>query len=367
METGGTGNKKLSSKEYRDLMAKLSRIRTDAEGYEGKPKARKYLFILLIVLFVLALLPLVCIKGLAAGEITAELKKRTYHAFVKDKYAYLSVEYGLLVYDVSDPSKPVELGSYMIPGSAVSSFVEGETAYLSGGPEGIFLIDVSDKKNLRLISKYDTKGSAMSSVKAGDMLFIADGSMGVSVIDVKDKVNPVFGYSIEVEDYTRSVIVDDGMLYVSDGRKGVKSFDTKGTGAAKPVKSLNLGCEARELIESGGKILAACGSGGVKVFDKALSENAILTFPTKDFSRGISVKGDLLFSADGNSGVLIYDLKKDCSKDKTCLVSKVTTTGTAVRVAEHNGFLYISNDYSGLVIVDIADPAKPSIVFPKKP
>jgi hypothetical protein len=68
----------------------------------------------------------------------------------------------LRVIDISNPTNPVEIGSYDTPGEAFGVYVSGNFAYVADRDSGLRVIDISNPKNPVEIGFYDTPSWALN-------------------------------------------------------------------------------------------------------------------------------------------------------------------------------------------------------------
>lgn len=127
------------------------------------------------------------------GEITDSV--------AMDSVLYTNSRPGRLhLYDVTDPSFPVLLGSYHSPGNSWSvTAVEGR-AYIAYDIAGLAIPDVSDPTNPTLMSRMTIGRSAYDIKEVDDVAYIAAEEGGLKIIDVSNPFemeiianNPTFG------------------------------------------------------------------------------------------------------------------------------------------------------------------------------
>ena len=80
---------------------------------------------------------------------------------------------GLTIYDVTDPTNPVEL-DHEGGASAVDLVVADGLAYVGLGDQCLKIIDVSDPDAPVRLGGYDTAGSARAVAVQGNLAFVAD-------------------------------------------------------------------------------------------------------------------------------------------------------------------------------------------------
>lgn len=112
---------------------------------------------------------------------------------VQDTHLFLAnAEFGMLVYDVSNPSRPQPIGVYLWSGASGVA-VDGDYAYLTAGDwpwegparpatgnSGLRVLDISAPDAPVLLGAYNTPGTPTDVVAAAGTALVADGEGGVA-------------------------------------------------------------------------------------------------------------------------------------------------------------------------------------------
>ena len=67
----------------------------------------------------------------------------------------------LLLYDVANPAKPVELTPFRTPGRAQRVSIRGAMAFVADGPEGLQVVDLSTPSKPSIVGGYKTANPAI--------------------------------------------------------------------------------------------------------------------------------------------------------------------------------------------------------------
>jgi hypothetical protein len=151
--------------------------------------------------------------------------------YVSDKYAYISIgnenNNGLLnIMDISDPFNPVKTGSCNTPGYANSVYISGNYAYVADGYAGLRVIDITNPANPIIMGYVDTPGNAMAVHVSGNFAYVADGNAGLQVIDVTNPSNPIIAGSRAPLGYGfYGVYISGNYAYVTDWNAGLLIID----------------------------------------------------------------------------------------------------------------------------------------------
>ena len=97
---------------------------------------------------------------------------------------------GLLIFDVSNPTNPQQIGRLNTNGLALGVYVSGNYAYVADKENGLVIIDISNPTNPQQVGHCDTNGYASDVYVSGNYAYIADGGNGLVIIDISDPTNP---------------------------------------------------------------------------------------------------------------------------------------------------------------------------------
>jgi hypothetical protein len=78
------------------------------------------------------------------------------------------------VIDITNPSTPLEVGSYAMPGIAYGVTVSGSIAYVAYGESGLRVIDITIPSAPTEVGFYDTQGYAHGVAVIGNIAYLAD-------------------------------------------------------------------------------------------------------------------------------------------------------------------------------------------------
>ncbi|MBI5528369.1 MAG: hypothetical protein HY897_18720, partial [Deltaproteobacteria bacterium] len=240
----------------------------------------------------------------------AELDTRTYHVAVKGDVVFSASTGALTVWDASDPKNVKKKGALYLDGSASHVQLDGNTLYLSAGPNGAWAVDVSDSANPKQIGHLKAAGAAMMTAVSGKTLFVADGVGGLAILDVSKPAAIKKVGAVPSKGYSRSVLVDGKTLYLGDGQGGLRVFNIASPKAPKEIASIPLKDQAREMVVVDGRLFVAAGTEGLLIFDLKDPKKPVELgrFKTGDTARGVFINGTLAYVADGNDGIRIINV-----------------------------------------------------------
>jgi len=121
--------------------------------------------------------------------------------FVGDFYTYLACgSYGLKIFDLTNTSNPIQVGSFWTSYKISSVAVEyNDLAYVADGFGGLKIIDVGTPSIPVMLGHLDTSNTARSVFVSGNYVFIAN-TENLLVVDVSIPSSPVIRSSYPSED-----------------------------------------------------------------------------------------------------------------------------------------------------------------------
>jgi hypothetical protein len=305
---------------------------------------------------------------LAAASLEEIGSTRPFPQFIEDiavegGRAYLAAGgAGLRIVDVSDPTRPVEIGVWDSSGYAEGVAVSGNVVYLADGPLGLRILDVSNPAlPVELASVYVTQNVRKVAL-AGGYAYLAAGGSGLLVVEVTDPRRPVETAVLDTPGHAYHVAIDADKAYIADGWQGVLVASIADPSRPVPVGSAPSNGWAMHLSVSRGRVLVANAGFGLLVLDLAdpsrPTEVASWDEPTITAIR-VAALGDVAFIADRDWGVRAVDLAKP--SEPRLSAGYPTVTGVQ-SVAVQGHYAYAAAGYSGVQVVDISDPSRPARV-----
>ncbi|GJM44477.1 MAG: hypothetical protein DHS20C21_13190 [Gemmatimonadota bacterium] len=323
------------------------------------------------------------------------------HAYVADEAT------GLLVVDITDPSSPTVVGSADTPGAALSVVIAGSLAYVADDLAGLQIVDISEPTAPSIIGAIDMLGRASDVEISGNFAYLANYSAGLGIVDVSLPGEPMLvGTDLSLR--ANGGAVSGGFTYLV-GSNGLHVHDTSDPSQPLLLGSLDVGSavavgvSGEHAFVAGGDVHAVditmpvpvdvldtlynqgtngrsdiavsgnlaflvsvdetmYGSSGslsvVDVSDPPHPEHVIhQTHPNR--LECVAARGDYIYT--GSKGVLTNGFQViDVSTP-----SSPTVAGTAdVRtydLALDGEYAYVAG-YSGMHVVDIADPTAPAAI-----
>ncbi len=260
---------------------------------------------------------------------------------------------GLLLVDVTDPARPVEVGSNSTRGYAQSVAVGGSYAYVANRGDGMTILNVSDPMRPIEAGRLDTSGSATAIALRGQLALIADQRGGLQLVDVSKPGSPVLVKTVETGGFAQSVWVDGTFAYVAAGDAGLEVVNIATPSSAATVARLALQGEANDVVVAGGTAFVASGYRGVRVVSVATptSPSEIGFISTAGEALGLAIRSSTLYVAERSGGLTVYDVSNPRDPKR---LAQIATPGEALRVAVDGDRAYVACREAGLAIIQLS-------------
>jgi hypothetical protein len=279
------------------------------------------------------------------------------YSYVADGWA------GLRIVDVlTDPSAPVEVGSYQTLGDALGLDVSGSHAYVAAGDDGLSIMDLADVTNPTRVGSEDTAGYAQAAAVGGTWAYVADGNGGLAVVDVTNPANPTLQVQLPMPGtgYAWAVALQGNYAYVAAESEGMQVVDVSTpaspsiVGFFKPAS----GDEVWDVAVDGNYAYLAAGPSGVRVVDISTPATPaeVAAIASGDWAQAVAVAGGYAYIADIDGGLRIANVATPASP--VFVTAYTGTLGAVVNVTISGKHALVTTDDS-VHILDISVPASP--------
>jgi len=297
---------------------------------------------------------------------------------VAEGFAYLADGFGgLRVIDVSTPSAPADIAFLESPGAADGIAVEGSHAYVGFHDSadfpgvsrtGVRVFDIADPSEPVEVGFVDTPGWARAITVSIGYAYVADDDAGLRVIDVSAPSAPVEVGFADTSGRAYDVAVSRGHAYVADFNQGLRVIDISASSAPVEVGFVDTPGVALGVAVSGVHAFVADMT-SLRVIDVSTAsapvEVGFINPPGSE--QDVAVSGRYAYLANGVMGLRIVDVSTPSAPVE---VGAFDPPGTAQfsSVAVARGYVYISEldpqSVDGhyptfLRVIDVSTPSLP--------
>jgi len=186
-------------------------------------------------------------------------------------------EAGLRVIDVSDPTRPQEIGSFEVPGAARGVAISQQWAYIAEQQDlsspfskgRLRVIDLSDPRRPQQVAAINTPETAWSVTVAGNVAYVAHLMEGLRIIDVNDPTQPQELAVVQFSPRDSNggafgIEVESGIAYVANAP--IRAIDVSDPKNPQQIGSVSSPLTPYVLAVVGDKLYAAAGFSGLLTY-----------------------------------------------------------------------------------------------------
>jgi hypothetical protein len=144
-----------------------------------------------------------------------EVDDGIYAIDIDGPWGYLVTTQGLAILDLRTPASPRMAARVALDGGPQGVTVLDGIAYVAAGTTGLIIIDVSDPERPLIVGTGSVGGGASSRSAAlvGSTAFVADGLGGLQLLDVSDPAHPVARGDHVTNNYVVDVRFQGGLVF----------------------------------------------------------------------------------------------------------------------------------------------------------
>ncbi len=278
---------------------------------------------------------------------------------VAGNYAYVAQGSDLAVYDVTNVSDPLEVGRAITPSEVRDIAIKDNHAYLADSENGLVIVDITNSSSPELVGSCDTAGYANSVAVSGNYAYVADENNGLVIIDITNSSAPAITGTY-IDDPASVVAVSGNYAYVSDAWNGISIVDVSDPAAPTFAGHFDTnGSLVHDIAVSGNYAYLANAFDGLLILDISNpGEPALIEKYDEVYAYSVTLSDDHTYISEGMY-IVILDVTDPSSP---IVLGACETDGYAGSISVAGDHVYIAGGESGFSIVDISDPAALQIV-----
>ena len=317
-----------------------------------------------IPLRVAALLVLVTPLVAQSKDSAPASATRTNSVIARDGLAYVGQTGGMVIRDVSDPARPVDVSWLPLPGAVSDVLVEGPHALLAAGTRGLVIVDISDPAAPVEIARLDTDGKVKRIARAGEFAFLADGTGGLLVVDLKVLDDPRVTARISTSGDVRALALNGDMLALAEGHAGARVLSLRQPQNPRELRKLNTDFPARDVCWIDDRLFVAAGREGTAVYEPRVSARPITFLPPVRSAQHVACGEHLVAVSNLGSAMQLFDVQgEDPPRERSRL--RVHRSAPIGRANFAGSQLWIAVDVVGMGLLDLGDVDNPERVLPR--
>jgi hypothetical protein len=310
-------------------------------------------------------------------ELVASLGGDAVHTIaVQGDLVYCSSKTGLVIYDASDPAHITRIGTADVGSAALSVAVAGNYAYLGMASDELRIFDVSDPTLPVQVGRYSGMGAGQIIIDRG-YAYVGGNFSGYYVLDLSDPAYPVEVYHVVSSDYpyVGTMVISGNYAYVPYNSMSfieVRVRDISDPRAPQDIGAFAIPNGSWPIAASPGRLYLGDTAGGVRIWDVSnpASARELGSIDTGYVPEQAVVSGDYAFVREELPTVeYVWDELPDrdiihvidaSNPSAVREVGSFAITGRMSYIAHAGAILYAAVCGHGVVAVDTSDPAAPA-------
>lgn len=271
---------------------------------------------------------------------------------------------GLHILDVSDPAKPLQLGTVAGTNQIFEADVVGNLAYIAAGDGGFRIADVSNPAKPQVIGSLDLKLTIAVTV-SGQYAYVSDfGTRKFRIIDISNPSDPKQVAEIDAQGEPRFTLIQGNRAYFAAGSGGVFIYDVTTPAEPKLIQRVYRGSQVRGVAVVGDILyIPEYGFSKLIILNIADPTNPVELgrFDLVGNPRRIRIEGTQAFVVTEAKGLQVVDISDPAHLQ---VMAQLDTGGYARDIEKVGNLIYVADQNQGLRIVQLKETGfQPTVSF----
>jgi len=286
-----------------------------------------------------------------------EPNKQAIGIALQGEYAYMTDALGMLVYNISDPARPVQIADTNLSGLCYGIALATNYAFIANFDQGLLIMDIRQPYEPKIVARLDV-GAATDLTLSGHYAYAATYE-GLAVVDLADPLQPVLlTNQPSGGTYTSGVAVQGNFAFVAAFDAGLQIFDLTDPAKPGPVGNAPMPGIARSVAVSGGYAYLTGGTNLLQVvaITNPAQPDVIVRLGGGSDARSIFIAEPYAYVTDYSAGLYVLNISRPSAP---YLVAAYNSRSLSVAVRDRN--IYLADTWSGLTVLGIAPILDPSV------
>ena len=287
----------------------------------------------------------------------------TYGFDIVGNLAYISGYNGyytnkmFVILDISDPANPLEISSE-IGGTLIDDIIiNGDFAYCNFG-NGFMIFNISNPSNIIQLGSYSDNGAYRNLFASEDYIYLVDSCYGLKIIDVSDPTYPTKIAEFEDGEYFSDFIIEDNYIYLVDSCYGLKIIDISDPANPNIIGLCNLQIGYGAIAIKGNYLYIADWEEGLEVIDVSDPTNPSIAanYAGMEYIWNIEIAGNYAFLINLSNSMDILDISNPLNPT---MVKRYTSTSSLDLIKVYGDIAYLISTNGLIDILNVSDPTNP--------
>jgi hypothetical protein len=294
------------------------------------------------------------IGSFALGETTSLLD-------IANGYAYICDYYGMIVMDVDPPESPQWKYQQSVASWTTGLDVVGDMAYVVQSDYGLRIFDITNPEQSTLVKSVPIDGGLSHVAASGGYAYVGMlENYSVAVIDVDPPDNAHIVKILPMPAPPQDVKVRDNLLYAACVYYGTVIMDVSVPESAFLVKAVSSG-QATDIEIKGGYAYVVDDWNGIAQIDISVPGASHMTgYVDVNQDNDIAVSGGYAYAGCGSDGFTICDIDPF---ETASVIYNFSPLDWPLAVVVSGGYAYVGGQLSyGMEIIDVDPPTSASTI-----
>lgn len=244
------------------------------------------------------------------------------------------------------------------PANVFDIIIEGDTAYVADGENGLLIIDMTNYNNRDLLGSYRISGiSAQFIEKEGNLIYLVDNERSLSILDITDPENIVKVGEFPFPNSVNDVFLNDSKLYLATENAGLSVIDV--STASSPSEILQYGenhtIAGLELYENNIIYSDITEEEFVIANISNINEPTVISSISlfNDTFNDIEIKDEYVYLSTSKQGLMIYNISEINTPVLVQSFNFTSNPGDKLAIFGENCFY--STENGPIYFIDISD------------
>ncbi len=282
---------------------------------------------------------------------------------VDDGFVYVADEnQNLIIVNATNPISPFITGTLLLNATITHDvFVEDKIAFVACGGDGLVFVNVSDPYTPGVINTRTGATIDVQSVTVkNNIAYLAMINHGFMILNVTDPISEEIIFENDDGSTVNQVEIEDDIIYLAKNTDGIAIYNISDISSPIAKGSFDNGGIALDIASKEELIYVADERDGVEILNITNLDVPVLvsTIETSfdGWVTGIKLNGDSLYFIDAPNGLLGYNISDASSPNKVLAYGII---GYAFDLAIGEDVAFISNGNITLSTVDVQNPNSP--------
>lgn len=286
-----------------------------------------------------------------------EPNKQAIGIALQGEYAYMTYMLGLLVFNISDPARPVQIANTNLSGLCLGIALATNYAFIANFDYGLLVMDIQQPSEPKIVAHLHV-GAATDLALSGHYAYVATYE-GLAVVDLADPSRPVLlTNQPSGGTYTTGVAVQGNFAFVAAFDAGLQVFDLIDPAKPGSVGYAPMPGIARSVAVSGGYAYLTGGTNLLQVVSitNPVRPEVIARMGGGSDARSIFIAEPYACVTDYSAGLYVLNISRPSTP---YLVAAYYSRSSSATARDRN--IYLADAWSGLTVLGIAPILDPSV------